>query len=217
VSGLTFIYFDDVPGGRSGQSGGSTNQPGAKNLQHVQKLGGLLGTLLLAAVATLAVTTATGWLHVTPVLSGSMRGAFNPGDALLTERVPLSSLHVGDVVDVNVPAQNGEPASQRVHRIVNLRHQGSAVVIRTKGDANAIADPDEITLHGDQYLMRARLPYVGWIVDFKAVNGLRLLLMAIVVLGALSLGQHLLLARHPPRRRSRHGRRRSTTGNAFAS
>jgi signal peptidase I len=186
-------------------------------MPYVRKLGGLLGTLLLAVLAALSITTGIGWLHVTPVLTGSMRGAFNPGDALLTERVPASSLHVGEVVAAKVSPAVSDGTGQRVHRIVSLRHEGSSVVVRTRGDANPTVDPGSLTLRGDQYLMRARLPYVGWIVDFKAANGFRLLLLAIGGLGAISVGQQLWLARHPKRRRARHARRRFRIGKAFAS
>lgn len=173
-------------------------------MQFVRKVGGAFGTVVLAALAALAITTATGFLHVTPILSGSMRGVVNPGDAILTERVPTTSLRVGDVVDAKVPAAESNGAGQRAHRIVSLRHEGSTVVVQTKGDANAGIDPGSLTLQSDQYVMRARLPYVGWIVNFRAMNGLRLLLGAMVALGLASLGQHLWLRRHPQRRRGRH-------------
>jgi hypothetical protein len=45
-------------------------------------------------------------------------------------------------------------------------------------------------LKGDQYRAIARLPYVGWIVDFRAANGGEILLSAIAFVGALSLIQH---------------------------
>jgi signal peptidase I len=171
--------------------------------------------LLLAGAAFLSISVATGWLHITPVLSGSMRGAFNPGDALLTQRVSPTSLHVGEVIDANVPARDGLPAMQRVHRIVGLKHVGSTVVIRTKGDANPGIDPGNIVLRGDQYVMRARLPYVGWIVDFKADGGVRLLFFAIVALGVVSGGQYLWLARRS--KRGRMGRHRAAPSKAIAS
>jgi signal peptidase I len=187
-------------------------------MHFVRRAAGALGTLVLAVLAALAITTATGWIRITPVLTGSMRGAFNPGDALLSERVPASSLQVGDVVDAKVPPAVSDGSGQRVHRIVSLRHVGSAVVVRTKGDANTIVDPGSLTLRGDQYLMRARLPYVGWITDFKAANGLRLLIEAIAGLTIISIGQQLWLARRGTRRRDRHGRRDSRSiRTSFAS
>ena len=159
----------------------------------VRKLGGAGGTLVLAALAALAITTAVGWFRVTPVLSGSMRGAFNPGDALLMEKVSATSLHVGDVVAIRIPSL---ASGQRVHRILTLSQDGPDVLVRTKGDANSMADPGQFRLHGDQYVMRARLPYVGWIVNFKAADGMRWLLDAVAVLAAASVAQQIWLYRH---------------------
>jgi signal peptidase I len=166
----------------------------------VRQCGRAVGTLLLALLAALSITTAVGVVRVTPVLSGSMRGAFNPGDALLMERVSATSLHVGDVVAVNVPARSGDSARQRVHRIVSLHRDGSTVFVRTKGDANSLADPGEFKLRGRQYVQRARLPYVGWIVDLKSANGMRLLLEAIALAVLVSVGQQIWLRRQLVRR-----------------
>jgi len=165
-------------------------------MKRVKKFGGAAGTLLLAVLAAVSITTATGLFRVTPVLSGSMRGAFNPGDALFMERVPATSLHVGDVVAVRALARPGAPASQRVHRIVSLRRDGSAVMVRTKGDANSAVDPGKFELHGSQYVERTRLPLLGWIVDLKAANGMRFLLEAIAVVVLASVGQQIWLRRH---------------------
>jgi signal peptidase len=162
-------------------------------LRQTRRVGGALGTLLLAVLAAFTIATATGWLAVTPVLSGSMRPGFNPGDAMLTERVAATSLHVGDIVNVKVPPNAG--GGQRVHRIVAIRHEGTDIAIQTKGDANTVTDSGWIVLKGDQYRTLARLPYVGWIVDFRAANGAEILFGAIAFVGALSILQRLRLRR----------------------
>jgi signal peptidase I len=180
---------------------------------YLRRAGSLLGTLLLAILAATTIANAVGWVRITPVLSGSMRGAFNPGDALLTQRVPASSLRVGDVVVVKVPAKAGQPT--RAHRIVNIRERGSAVAIRTKGDANTATDPGSILLRGDQYRMRARLPYVGWIVDFKAQNGMRLLVEAIAMILWISVAQRIWQSARSTSSFPR--RHRSNTAAAIAS
>jgi signal peptidase I len=162
----------------------------------VRRAAGVFGTVLLALLATFTIATATGWLAVTPVLSGSMRPGYQPGDAMLTERVSPTSLHVGDVVNVKVPPKAGaDQGSQRVHRIVAIRREGKDVEIQTKGDANNVTDSGWIVLTGDQYRTIARLPYVGWIVDFRAANGGGILLSAIGLVGALSLLQRFWLRR----------------------
>ncbi len=154
-----------------------------------RRVAGLAATLLLAVLAALTVATASGWLHLTPVLSGSMRPAFNPGDALLTERVPVSSLRVGDVIEFAVSAEYG--GDKKVHRIKEIKHLGSSVVVHTRGDANGADDPWQASLSGKAYRMRAVVPFAGWIVDFKAANGYFWLMAAALLLSLLSGAQHL--------------------------
>jgi signal peptidase I len=159
-------------------------------MQAVRAVARICATTILALLAALSVATATNWLHVTPVLSGSMRPTFNPGDALLTQRVPVTSLHVGDVIEFTVPAKYG--GGLKVHRIVQIKRVGSSAVVHTFGDANGAQDPWQEALSGKAYRMRAVLPYVGWIVDFKAVNGFLWLMAAVLVLGLVSLAQQMV-------------------------
>jgi signal peptidase I len=164
------------------------------------RMAGFAATFLLAVLAALSVATATGWMHLTPVLSGSMRPAFDPGDALLTQRVPVSSLRVGDVIEFVVSAKYG--GGLKVHRIEELQQVGSTVVVHTRGDANGADDPWRASLSGHAYRMRAVLPYAGWIVDFKAANGYLWLLVAVLLLSLASAVQPLLARRQ--RRRQLH-------------
>ena len=164
-------------------------------MRYARKAGGWLVTLLLAAIAAVTVATATGYFAITPVLSGSMRPGYNPGDAMLTERVSVNSLRVGDIVNIKLPPQ--ERVRQRVHRIVAIRHQGTDVAVRTKGDANNVADPGWFVLKGKQYRTVARLPWVGWLADFRAANGGLLLMAALAIVGVISLLQRLRRRRAP--------------------
>ena len=93
------------------------------------------------------------------------------------------------------PKAGADQVSQRVHRIVAIRREGKDVAIQTRGDANNVTDAGWIVLKGDQYRTIARLPYVGWIVDFRAANGGEILLSAIGLVGALSLLQRFWLRR----------------------
>ena len=67
--------------------------------------------------------------------------------------------------------------------------RATTVAIQTRGDANNVTDPGWIVLKGDQYRTVARLPYLGWVVNFRAANGAEILLGAIALVGALSLLQ----------------------------
>ena len=123
-----------------------------------------LSTVLLAlafcALAVAAYQVKTGQWHATPVLSGSMRPGLQPGDVVVTERVPISDLHVRDVIVFYPPNQT---ARQTVHRIVKLTVKGGTTSITTWGDANAVADPLVSSLKGATAYRIVRLvPLLGY-------------------------------------------------------
>lgn len=121
------------------------------------------GLLLMLAFCVLAMAgyqTATGRWHATPVLSGSMRPGLQPGDVVITQRVPITALHVRDVI-VFLPA--GEGARQTVHRIVKLTVTKGTTSITTRGDANTINDPTTSSLRGaTAYRVSRVVPLLGY-------------------------------------------------------
>ena len=121
---------------------------------------GLWLLLAFCALALAGYQVSSGQWHATPVLSGSMRPAMQPGDIVITQRVPISDLRVRDVV-VFHPPNGGE--RQTVHRIVKLTVKGGTTSIATWGDANLIADPDVSSLSGTTAYRVARVvPLIGY-------------------------------------------------------
>ncbi|MEP7193827.1 MAG: signal peptidase I [Actinomycetota bacterium] len=118
---------------------------------------------LTVAFATLALAgyqVASGNWHATPVLSGSMRPGLQPGDVVVTHQVPISDLHVRDVI-VFLPPDEGDQLT--VHRIVDLSVSGGTTSIMTWGDANPVADPAISSLRGSTaYLVVRVIPLVGY-------------------------------------------------------
>lgn len=101
-------------------------------------------------------------LHVQTVLSGSMRPTAQPGDLAITEGVPTTSLHVGDVI-VFMPPNATVPV---LHRIAS--REGN--VVTTKGDANSVADPWRITLAGAiGYRLVFVVPFAGYLAQLRGV------------------------------------------------
>ena len=123
----------------------------------------LLDVLLLAAgVAILAAGIAfrAGDFHVQTVVSGSMRPTVSPGDLAIVQGVPIGSLRTGDVIIVN-PPNDPRPV---LHRIT--ARDGD--VITTKGDANSVADPWQLTLRGaNGYRLVFVVPYLGWLTELR--------------------------------------------------
>ena len=121
------------------------------------------GLLVAAGVAVLAggIAFRMNDLHVQTVLSGSMRPTAQPGDLAITAGVSTGSLRVGDVIVFTPPTQ----ARPVLHRIASL--EGDAIT--TKGDANRVADPWQLTLQGaTQYRLVFVVPFLGWLSELRA-------------------------------------------------
>jgi signal peptidase len=140
--------------------------------------------LLIAALAALAagVVVFAFHLQLRPVLSGSMRPGYQPGDLAVVRPVDVSALEVGDVVVYHPPGEGDEAV---MHRIASLEREADGIWITTKGDANDAEDPwGRARLRGDTaYRVAAVVPKVGYLPVWGA--GLR---------GPLLIGAGLLLA-----------------------
>jgi signal peptidase len=99
-----------------------------------------IANVLLAATALLMLTVAGGvfalHLGVSPVLTGSMRGTFDPGSAVITRLVPVRSIKPGDVIEFRPPGH----LESYVHRVQTVVRGPNGPVITTKGDANPSPD-----------------------------------------------------------------------------
>jgi len=152
----------------------------------------MLVVLASAALAFAGYQVKTGQWHATPVLSGSMRPGIQPGDVVITQRVPVSDLRVRDVVVFYPP---NETKRQTVHRIVKLTVKGGTTSITTWGDANLIADPAVSSLRGTTaYRMVRVVPLLGYPAIWLQ-NGSRGML--VIGLGVLVLIVAVFIALRP--------------------
>jgi signal peptidase I len=161
----------------------------------------LLAVLGVAGICAFALVQGT-W-QVTPVLSGSMRPGFSVGGAVISQRVPVDSLRVRDVIIFSDPFK---PSEQIVHRIVKITKNSSGqLLFNTQGDANSVRDPWTLTIKGDYiYKVRWSVPLLGYVAnnyqnhkgDYLLGAGIVLILIAIVT----------ILETRPSRSR-RHARR----------
>ena len=144
----------------------------------------LLAVLVAAGICAFALVQGT-W-QVTPVLSGSMRPGFSVGGAVISQRVPVDSLHVRDVIIFNDPYK---PSEQIVHRIVRITKSSSGqLLFNTQGDANNVRDPWTITIRGNEvYKVRWSVPVLGYVAnsyqnhrgDYLLGAGIVLILIAV--------------------------------------
>jgi signal peptidase I len=138
--------------------------------------------LLIAAAGALGVYVHTGHGAVSPVLSGSMRPGISPGDAVVTTRVSVSSLHKGDIIVFTPPGAT----LARVHRIASLAPAKGGIAVTTKGDANSDIDPwGRVILKGTAYRVQFTIPDIGWLVD----GGLRWVITGLVIMFGLVVGR----------------------------
>jgi signal peptidase I len=112
------------------------------------------------AILALGITIRVADLRMAPVLSNSMRPTFAAWDLVVTQAVATSAIRVGDVITFLPPGST----QALIHRVSSLRDG----VITTRGDANAVDDPWQVTLQGPtSYRLVAVVPFVGWLTDLQ--------------------------------------------------
>ena len=148
------------------------------------------------------------------VITGdSMSGSYDRGSLLYSEEVAVSELRVGDVITYDPPPGAG-PEGLVTHRIVSIRADRGRPVFRTKGDANAAADPWRFRLdRPTQARAKLSIPIVGYAVAALSIREVR---MAVIGVPALAVSLALLLGlwrqAGEEARRSREGQAAPTAG-----
>jgi signal peptidase len=163
---------------------------------------------VLGAAGTAAFALVQGTWMVSPILSGSMRPGLAVGGVVISQRVPVDSLHVRDVI---VFADPYKPSEQIVHRIIRItKGPGGKLLFNTRGDANTVRDPWTLTIPGG-YVYRARwtVPLLGYVANAYQNHRGYFLLGAGIVLILIAVST--VLGTRPGRRR-RHARRADPAG-----
>lgn len=163
--------------------------------RHLPAVGGAL------AWAATGVALVLGGLMFVPALlgmqryvitGGSMSGSYERGSVVFADVVRPADLRVGDVITYEPPADAGSRGLV-THRIHDIRERQGERIYRTKGDANAVADPWQFKLpHDRQARARFSVPFAGYAfaalserVVRVALIGLPALLIALAVLGGM--------------------------------
>lgn len=156
--------------------------------------------LMIGALAFVGAAFAILSLHVSAqtVLTGSMRGAFDPGAVVLSRPVPVAAIRPGDVIVFTPPGHD----HAYTHRVVTVSGPADRRVVTTKGDANRAPDAWKAQLKEETVpRVFGHVPYVGHAVTAVAGRGVHTALLgALGVLVAFS-GARLLLASGAPRHR----------------
>ena len=142
-------------------------------------------TLLLAAgmlLGALLILPALAGYQRYAIVSGSMTGTYDRGSVVFDRVVPTSTLKAGDVITYRPPADSGID-HLITHRIHAIAVHDRVRVYRTKGDANAVADPWTFTLpNATQARVSFHVPYAGFAVAALSDRRLRMLLVGLPAL-----------------------------------
>ena len=159
----------------------SKSQSGSRSVRRV------IFTLLALSVAIVpAVLTSKFGYGFSPILTGSMVPAAQPGDVFVTRLAPASTLHVGDVIAIN----NQVTGTYYSHRIVDIRDFNGALRVMTKGDANDAADRDPFIVSRNALVSKAiaTVPYIGRpMVYMNTVQGRQTAASILVLANVLAL------------------------------
>jgi signal peptidase len=141
-------------------------------------LGAVVGfvLLILAAVGP-AVTGRSNFI----VLGGSMEPNIRVGSVVVTEKVRFDRLQVGDVI--TYVSRSNEVFT---HRIVDLHQDQLGAAFRTRGDANASDDPEEVRPANVLGRVWYSVPWAGYFLHYASQDMGRIAIMAFAVGVALS-------------------------------
>ncbi|GAA2676926.1 MULTISPECIES: signal peptidase I [Actinosynnema] len=179
------------------------SRPG-RGRKALRVLGGVLLFLVAGAAVAAAVAVIVLKIGFAPILTPSMKPAYNPGDLLITRATPVSQLAVGDVVVLPRPDMEGE---RYAHRVISLNTSEGKTVVRTKGDNNTDPDPQALRIESAAVPVGiGDLPGVGRAA--LAVGQAGWLRVAVIVLVGLALLLALKRALIQPAPPGRHAKGR---------
>jgi signal peptidase len=159
-----------------------------------------LANVLLAGTALLMLAVAVGifvlHLGVSPVLTGSMRGTFDPGSAVITRLIPVQTVVPGDVLEFRPPGR----VDSFAHRVQTVTAAANGPVITTKGDANPTADTWKAQLTDRQVRQVVfHVPALGRVIVALHQKGTRTLALGFAGLVFSALGARAVLGSGPRR------------------
>lgn len=98
-------------------------------------------------------------LQALAVRSGSMAPHLPTGSLIVMSHHDRAEVHVGDVVTFRQP---GSPDRLVTHRVASIETVGAVPYLRTKGDANGVADAWHVPITAVEGHVVATLPLLGY-------------------------------------------------------
>lgn len=92
------------------------------------------------------------------VTGGSMEPNIQKGALVLVEPMTAADVEVGDVITFQQYEQT------TTHRVITISESARGLSFKTKGDANVAADPEDKTFTGSVGVVRATIPFAGYVI-----------------------------------------------------
>ena len=123
-----------------------------------------LGNILSAAAFTVLFAFSFAFIAIRVsglltyvVTGGSMEPSIHKGSLVLVQPVSPSEVKVGDVITFQQYDQT------TTHRVTAITRSAQGLSFATKGDANAVPDPEDKSFPGQVGVVRGSLPLAGYL------------------------------------------------------
>lgn len=166
------------------QEPGTKENTGKKSKSAAGKIFGIISKaiffLLIVLIAILAAFLVQGKISGgTPtvagyqlygVLSGSMNGkektSFDTGSLVLVKYIPVEKIKAGDIITFRGIGADSPMTTHRVVKVNRDTKERGELTFTTKGDANEVADPNPVLASRVVGVVRAHIPYAGYLTGF---------------------------------------------------
>lgn len=153
-----------------------------KKLGHICSIA-LAVALFASCLGLIAIRTLGMGTFV--VTGSSMEPAIQKGSVVVVEPVSPSLIQRGDIITFDHYGQ------MTTHRVIAIDASNpDSPIFKTKGDANAVADPEPVRFAGQVGIYRTSVPLLGYVIVYVQAYG-RIVLTAIA--GAVFLFSALML------------------------
>ncbi|MHA1669481.1 MAG: signal peptidase I [Promethearchaeota archaeon] len=143
------------------------------------------GSFIIYFVLQVSLNTQT---PIVVVVSGSMTPTINKGDILFVQGRDPSMIQSGSILEKNGDVivfnahglWSSAPLDPIVHRVIDKWYENDTWYFRTKGDANSIPDPVQISEDKVIGVVIGGIPFIGWIKILLTESGLLIPLLVII-------------------------------------
>lgn len=133
---------------------------------------------LVTLVLTLAAVRVSGH-SLLVITGGSMEPTILKGSVVLVQPVDPSEVRLGDVTTFTL---RGETVT---HRVIRIEDTPEGPAVFTKGDANAVADPEPKIFAGSAGVVRLSVPAIGFAALYAQAYG-RIVMVGMAALTLLA-------------------------------